>query len=129
MNQKLQTYTPTAKLSKSAIALLRKVKQKVLRYPEKVDMNDWLQSNRCGTTACIGGWCCILAHGGMRNTPKMYAKINDFEGEATRLLGFGYSEELFADLFTPKGFRASIGTYAYTGEVADRIDAFIAQHS
>lgn len=131
MSYKLQEYTPEAKLRPSAVKLLRKVRAAILRYPEKVDMNDWIDAPRCGTAACIGGWCCIIAHGGMRKTEQTYKKIGDFGLEAVRLLGFKPCERLllYNSLFTTFGFCNPVGTKAYAKEVADRIDSFIAQHT
>lgn len=129
MSYKLQEYTPEAKLRPFAVKLLRKVRAAILRYPEKVDMHNWIAKPDCGTAACIGGWCCIIAHGGTRKIAQTYKKVDDFELEASRLLGFQSSSDLFNTLFTPNRLYNPVGTKAYAEEAADRIDRFIAQHT
>lgn len=129
MRYELQEYTPEAKLRPFAVKLLRKVRAAILRYPKKVNMHGWIDEPRCGTAACIGGWCCIIAHGGTRKTAQTYKKIEDFGLEAARLLGFQSSRNLYDSLFVSYGFYNPVGTKAYAKEVAARIDSFIAQHT
>ncbi len=43
------------------VALLTRVRDKILESPEGFDMGNWSQRTECGTTHCIGGLVMLLS--------------------------------------------------------------------
>lgn len=125
------------------VKLLRKIKQRILRKPNRFDMNHWFSRTRkyygfteqlseathnpkefieeCGTAACIAGWACILGEGSF---------MFSCEDEARRLLNltFHQSQRLFLEQGWPAEFRASSSesNEQRAMRAAKRIDHFIA---
>jgi hypothetical protein len=116
------------------IELLEKIKQRILRAPQKFRMDEW----DCGTAMCIAGLACAMD----RHRPKAMWKQDYYfspQLHAARLLGFGKPD--WADR-TPRGnrlffvdywpdsfrdrFRAARLRKTKARIAAERIDHFIA---
>ena len=86
------------KLSRKAIALLRKVQKTITEEPNRLLMADWAGQTRQGTVGCIAGWTAIL---GLTNLPTVIlngqemvdvSAIPDVETDAATLLGIDKKE-------------------------------------
>lgn len=131
---------------KTAYGLLMAVKRVILAEPKRVNMDLWLDKHvtpensgdsapACGTVGCIAGWCKAVMG---RRLPAHVV--------THRLLGFkmehnewGSEEDhsTMRTLFYPESWPTLLrqrlglltpGTARYAQVVADRIDAFIAEH-
>ncbi len=72
--------------------LLLKVKEQILREPERFDMDDFaIQREGCGTVCCIAGWAYWLKHGF-----HMHANMPHFKAGADAI---GIDEGSAGDLF------------------------------
>lgn len=79
------------------IALLRKVKAAILRYPDQFEMRGWFSDSlwikgnwrepgRCGTAACIGGWAVHIAKKlrKLSETENILIATEEYAGELAR---------------------------------------------
>lgn len=118
------------------VALLKKIKARILAKPNAFRMDRW----SCGTAHCIAGWACVL--NGVKPT-KLYVGAADrsvtpdgtyVETRAADLLGLesadlgGNAERLFYEYEWPARFRSdpTVGRKLKAKRAAARIDHFIA---
>ena len=123
------------KLKKEAIALLRRVKKKILDKPMSFDMNMWVMPNNlieCGTTGCIAGWVVMLSSPGLQDLVRESRHgYVDWSKEATKKLGIekAQASSLFIDDFWPTKYSDEFfqaGSNAKRARVAaNRIEHFI----
>lgn len=103
--------------------LLLKVKDRILREPENFAMRSW----QCGTTACIGGWACLLS-----SKFAMY-RGDDYETDAIAALGITEDDagKLFFVDHWPEDLRRKYWHATSKKEeaqvAAERIDRFLAE--
>ncbi len=97
------------RIKKAAIALLRKVKRKILSKPKSFDMNFWASRDsraECGTVGCIAGWVLMLSRPRFQESVRagVYNALRlDWKMEAARELGIedDQASPLFFEEFWP----------------------------
>lgn len=99
------------RLTSQGAAILRRARQAILAHPEAFHMRTW----ECGTTACIGGWCCRLLDWKPTNVMCTF----DLEEKLVTYLGFTTRSDDLWDLFYDE-FWSCDPTRA-----AERINAFL----
>lgn len=119
------------------VELLRKVKKHILEEPKRLYMTSYMNFRKkdkigrpfpkCGTTACIAGWACILT---IDMEPALLYASTSIGFEAQRLLDLSSDEKyrLFEPLGWPEQFKqgASGDGKKKTAEIAAaRIEHFI----
>lgn len=123
-------------MTKLNIKLLKRVRNKILKYPKRFEMDHFygptLRFNRrlvpadCGSSACIAGWAVFLASG-KRKLPDGGPRST--WDEAKKLLGLHNAASLFISDDWPERFRSQYCN-AKTPKgrarvAANRIDHFI----
>jgi hypothetical protein len=111
------------------VALLKKIKSRILREPQKFRMDRW----SCGTAHCIGGWACVLAkdppvpslnYGWTRSgwmVQSRAAEVLDIQGCSHDLFDICYWPDPFRGAYHRARTRKQRAVVA-----AQRIDHFIA---